>query len=1170
MKTRHILVCLTLSLLGTGLQAQNELPQVFSPNAAELGKYGKVPVSYFNGLPNISIPLTELHAKGYTLPIYLTYHAGGNKPDQHPGWVGLGWTLHAGGCINRVVHGMKDEIDYNEMCGIWGESYSLTPGYLYNAPTFQQNPIDTTILSIAYNHPSYDMNPDEFQVNFQGLNSSFYLTSTNSARIVSSDGLDYLVNVEVEPYKPVDIYGNDRFPASQYAYISTIQITSNEGIVYRFGGSDDAIEFNYELDPGSVGAHTNLKREPITWNISSIIFPWGERINFEYVRAGMPVVTLDRHYYEYCAYDPEQPENSNGYIVNTHLVANSNLNYLLLSPSYLHRIYSEMTDEEVLLTISPSVEKEDELNTTVFASKFANQLDHFPLTTCLSQNKYQKLDRIDSPRDTIFLGYSSSSQERLKLMELSFNSKSEKKYGMRYNSQSLPDYHSRSTDPWGFFSQSSILDGNGPYYQVGENAMKAEILEALEYPTGGETRFYYEAHRYGQVVSQYPFLLTPEAGTAGGLRLKKLVDVSDGKEYPREYRYLTDEGASSGILAAKPRYYAEGTLSLGFDGLHDWVAPLVYVNIDSVKCEAPFILSGERMLNQIPLTSGCHVTYSRVEELFPDSGKTVYWYSNHEDNPDEPFIQGYTNYEDYGLYNSFSSNSLSRGLLLRKETYRRNKSTPVQVEENEYSRDTVNYIQGIDQIAACRGIMRRSEQIRYYTYYPRLEKKTITTFPDGNGQPCIETTVYSYDSHRRLTGTTRKNGGATERDAFTYTGEYAVHPYSGMALTNMIAYPVEHLKFRKDTLQAEKLVSAELTTWTQSDSLFMPSAQYKAALGSGIAPSSFDPYDGNAKDSRYGTLPEVSFTKYDRNGNIVLSEDRSGRATSYVWTPDGCHPAAIFTGAKRGYTRYISNDISRVKNYHFDPDDPVSLDFESLAPFTLRIWLMCPNYQCWDLSPVVDGNAHRIVCVNDPQAPNPWPAHASSYPSPLEIPLSAGSHTLRIPVSNHFYVANSPDPAGYTLEINYKEKQTTAQQVSGQTVVFEDFEDETGAQVPAGYNSGKSHRGSWTHSLDTSGGPYVVDYRVYRNGKWNYVRQSASGSSVTISEGTAPIDHVRIYPLGSMPESYTWNDDGTLRSRTDSRGLTESYRYDGLGRLTGVYDNDGKKVEGYQYNYKNR
>lgn len=91
-------------------QIMESLPQYFSPEAAEIGKYGKVPVSYFNGLPNITVPLTSLQAKNYSLPVYLSYHAGGNKPEQHPGWVGLGWSLHAGGRISRVINGMIDEM----------------------------------------------------------------------------------------------------------------------------------------------------------------------------------------------------------------------------------------------------------------------------------------------------------------------------------------------------------------------------------------------------------------------------------------------------------------------------------------------------------------------------------------------------------------------------------------------------------------------------------------------------------------------------------------------------------------------------------------------------------------------------------------------------------------------------------------------------------------------------------------------------------------------------------------------------------------------------------------------------------------------------------------------------------------------------------------------------
>ena len=101
---RRFLISLGLILTATlTALAQDEtlLPQVFSPDAAELGQFGKVPVSYYSGLPHIEIPLTTLQAKGHDMDISLMYHGGGIKPDMHPGWVGLGWTLDAGGCIRR-------------------------------------------------------------------------------------------------------------------------------------------------------------------------------------------------------------------------------------------------------------------------------------------------------------------------------------------------------------------------------------------------------------------------------------------------------------------------------------------------------------------------------------------------------------------------------------------------------------------------------------------------------------------------------------------------------------------------------------------------------------------------------------------------------------------------------------------------------------------------------------------------------------------------------------------------------------------------------------------------------------------------------------------------------------------------------------------------------------
>jgi hypothetical protein len=78
---------------------------IVSPTAASLGKFADIPVNYNNGLPQISIPITTVREAELQLPVTLQYHASGMKVEEVASWVGLNWTLSAGGVINRQVMG---------------------------------------------------------------------------------------------------------------------------------------------------------------------------------------------------------------------------------------------------------------------------------------------------------------------------------------------------------------------------------------------------------------------------------------------------------------------------------------------------------------------------------------------------------------------------------------------------------------------------------------------------------------------------------------------------------------------------------------------------------------------------------------------------------------------------------------------------------------------------------------------------------------------------------------------------------------------------------------------------------------------------------------------------------------------------------------------------------
>lgn len=100
------------SLVAFAQDNNYKLPTVtpVSPDAASLGQYVQSPMSFYNGVPQIDIPLYTINYKNIAVPISISYNASGIKVQDIASSIGTGWSLNAGGSISRIVRGKPDEI----------------------------------------------------------------------------------------------------------------------------------------------------------------------------------------------------------------------------------------------------------------------------------------------------------------------------------------------------------------------------------------------------------------------------------------------------------------------------------------------------------------------------------------------------------------------------------------------------------------------------------------------------------------------------------------------------------------------------------------------------------------------------------------------------------------------------------------------------------------------------------------------------------------------------------------------------------------------------------------------------------------------------------------------------------------------------------------------------
>jgi hypothetical protein len=219
-------------------QTANSLPKSFippSPNAANLGLYTSVPINPYTGVPDITVPIHTFKINGLDLNVNFSYHAGGIRYSDEASWVGLGWSLNAGGVIARTKRG-KDDFAQN--------------GF------FRVNPAGI---------PCEDLNdpePDLFYFNFAGYMGKFVLdysgnSSTPNIRKLIKDGLKIT-------------------PTSTGGW----NVVDENGITYEFEQKETTKDVFTR--PGTTETETYTS----SWYLTKITNIFGETIDFSYTYTG--------------------------------------------------------------------------------------------------------------------------------------------------------------------------------------------------------------------------------------------------------------------------------------------------------------------------------------------------------------------------------------------------------------------------------------------------------------------------------------------------------------------------------------------------------------------------------------------------------------------------------------------------------------------------------------------------------------------------------------------------------------------------------------------------------------------------------------------------------------------------------------------------------------------
>ncbi len=500
-----------------------------NPSTSSYNKFIDIPVSHYTGVSNISIPIYTINEGDISVPVSLNYHSGGFKVYEEASWVGLGWSLKAGGAITRQIRGYDDL----KKLSIPSGRYSRGDQYCTNFVDPTNSASDFQKFGCKfYNNYGSPIGITEYLGNNEQHDIFYYNANGISGKFIIHDGKVRLLS---KSNIKIDIITED---SNDLETCTGFIITDTKGTKYYF---------DKEGEQSEVGS--SFRESQVTdWYMTKIVSSTNFTIGFEYSSGS--VKTSDIPQEIYVENKKEPIESSNLYVNDTHL------RKITFSTGYIQFITSSRED---LI---------DGLGKKLSQISIVNGINQ----TYNLQYNYFKSDNVNTDYTT----------KRLKLQEIVkqvVGADKSIKWNMKYYGDEndpdlklrLPQKNSLMQDHWGYYNGKSINDQNstlipdipgifddfkGANREADGAYMHACMLKSITFPLGYTTTFEYEPNDYYRENATYikpigstkPVNSFEENTIGGGVRIKRITTSGSGKQITRQYEYKNDKGQSSGIF----------------------------------------------------------------------------------------------------------------------------------------------------------------------------------------------------------------------------------------------------------------------------------------------------------------------------------------------------------------------------------------------------------------------------------------------------------------------------------------------------------------------------------------------------------------------------------------------------------------------------------------------